>query len=138
MAKKLYHIQIDSIKHYISINKHIIMKYINHQSSFELAKNFGKSYYEINIDKFFMQYHIYKDKQHAIKTLNIFRSFEFIKELYNLLFLEQFETTDKVTKEYQKSIFFSFVYFLFDKSNVEKEKIINKLFKEYFYTILVA
>jgi len=139
MAKKLYHIGIDTIKQFISTNYSNINSNIKDSQKFELSKNFGRSYYEISINDFFLKYKIQKDILYAIKVLNIFKSYKFIFKLYRYLNLERFENLDSLSlmnensiKDYKKSIFYSFVYFLFTNIDDNKITISQKLFSEYF------
>jgi len=72
-------------------------------------------------------------------VLNIFKSNHFINELYNYLNLNRFEDEIYIKKsnqssinDYQKSIFYSFTYFLYTNINSAKEDIQAKLFSHYF------
>ena len=127
MAKKLHQIGFNHIKHYISKNKDLINRYINNSDKHQLAKQFGKSYYEIAIKDFFDKQKIYKNPKYALQTLNIFKSKQFIQELSVYLDLAMFKD-----KESQTSIFYSFVYFLYDNINPDKKDIQLKLFHHYF------
>ena len=139
MAKKLYHIKIDEIKQFISLNYPKINTYVKDSHKFELTKSFGRAYYDIAINDFISQYKIDKDTLYAIKVLNILKSTQFIFELYSSLSLERFENINNIStmdenskKDYKKSIFYSFVYFLFTDINENKQTISKRLFLEYF------
>lgn len=139
MAKKLYSIGIDNIKHFISINKAKISTSIYNNSKLEISKIFGRGYYDIAINDFFIYYKINKDLNYSIKVLNILKSFIFIEELYRMLNLSMLEDkayvlklSENSLKDYQKSIFFTFVYFLYTNTNDKKQDVAVKLFNHYF------
>ena len=106
---------------------------------FELSKVFGRGYYEVAIKDFFIQHKINKDPKYALQILNIFKANKFIQELYLQLDLKIFEDmiytknlSQSSLSDYQKSIFYSFVYFIYTNINPTKEDIQFKLFSHYF------
>ena len=139
MSKKLYQVGFHRIKHFISKHKDLINRYIKNSDKHELSKIFGKAYYEIAIKDFFTEFKINKNPKYALQVLNIFKSVQFIQEIYIQLGLEMFEDelyvqtlNETSLKDYQKSIFFSFVYFIYIDTNSQKEDIRLKLFSHYF------
>ncbi len=139
MAKKLYQIGFTSIRNYISSHKSLINKNIKNSETHELAKVFGRSFYEIAIKDFFTGYKIDRNPKYALQVLNVFKSFNFINNLYVHLELNMFEDTTHVKKlnqlsinDYQKSIFYCFVYFICTGTDAQKEDIKRKVFLHYF------
>jgi len=139
LAKHFYQIGIDSIKHFISKNQAGINKNIINNEKFELSKVFGRAYYEIAIKEFFREFRLDKEPKHAIQILNIFKSVKFIDEIYKYTGLSKFEDIDYVSKadnsslkDYKKSIFYSFIYFLYVYENEQKRKIQSQLLSKYF------
>ena len=139
MAKKLYHVGINHINEFISKNSTNIRSLITNDKKYELAKQFGRSYYELSINDFFIKYKINKDLKYAVKVLNIFKAYDFIEKIYELLQLSQFKQYDKASniqlsslKDHRKNIFYCFVYFLFTDINDQKKEIQDRLFSRYF------
>jgi len=144
MARKLYSVGIHYVQRFITEEKSDINYYIVNPGYFEYAKIFGRSHYELYIQSFIEQFKINKEIDYAIKVLNHYKSYTYIYKLYKLLNLERFEerqkfaTFDETTKkDYQKNIFYSFIYYLTTVHHVQREKIEHKLFTHYFLHTLV-
>ena len=127
MAKHLYSIGFDKIKHHISNNKDKISYHLKQSCRLELSKKFGKSFYDIAIYDFFDSLKILQNTTYAIQIYNYFKSKTFIDELYTHLGLDMFDNTiDK------QVVFYSFVYYLFTSSIKPTQDIQQKLFYHYF------
>ena len=133
MAKHLYQIGFKNIQKYIFENKTIINSHILDNTKLELSRNFGKSYYEIDILNFLETFKIIDEPRYALQILNIFKSSSFVGQLYDYLGLKIFENKNIVDRH---NIFYSFVYFLHTDISSQKEKIIDKLFLHYFLHFL--
>jgi len=140
MARKLYHIGFDKINRYILENRKLIKEFIQSKERFELYKVFGRAYFEIAIENFIKKFKIDKDLKYALYILNQLKSNSFIHNLYTKLQLRTFEeksfannSCETILSDYQKSIFYIFVYFLHTDNNSTKESIKEKLFITYFF-----
>ena len=137
MAKHLYHIGFNSIKQYISQNKSILNSYISDNDKIQVSKLFGKAYYEVAMYEFMKAYKIINDTKYSLQVLNVFKSNIFVDTLFSRLGLDMFENmANKNKNRDKKAIFYTFVYFLFENGNDEKENktesIKDKLFRHYF------
>ena len=135
MAKHLYHIGFNSIKQYISQNKSILNSYISDNDKIQVSKLFGKAYYEVAMYEFMKAYKIINDTKYSLQVLNVFKSNLFVDTLFSHLGLDMFENIANKNKNMnrdKKAIFYTFVYFLFENGNDEKESIKDKLFRHYF------
>lgn len=140
MAKKLYHVGFDTISEFISQNRKSIQTHIHPKERFEIEKVFGRAYFELAIANFIKQFHIDKDLHYALYILNQLKSNLFIYDLYKKLQLSMFEEkpycdthNEDAFKDYQKSLFYGFVSFLYTQENTAKKKIQEKLFSLYFF-----
>jgi hypothetical protein len=140
MAKRLYHIGIDKIKTYILNQKSKIAQNIHDKDRFEISKVFGRTYYEVALHDFCMKYKIDKNIKYQLQVINIFKSSQFITDFYNILSLTIFEEghhfqmiENDTLKDYQKSIFYIFIYFLHTNVNESKKEIADKLLSQYFF-----
>lgn len=137
MAKKLYHIGLDKISKFITKNKKLIKEYIDDERRFELSKLFGRAYFDLAVNSFIKEFKIDKDLNYALYVLNFLKSNLFIKNIYTHLQLSRFETKkildENLLLNYQKGVFYAFVYFLYENKSIEIEDIKAKLFKLYFF-----
>jgi len=141
LAKKLYSVALHYVQKFITDNRSNINNLILSDLKYEYAKVLGRSHYEIHIQRFIEEFKIDRDIDYAIKILNHYKSYTFIYDLYKLLNLDRFEQikSDKdAKKDYQKNIFFIFVYYLSTVAENQKEDIENRLFIHYFLHILAT
>ncbi len=141
MAKKLYSVALRYVQTFITDNRSNINNLIQSDLKYEYAKILGRSHYEIYIQKFMEQFKIDKEIDYAIKILNHYKSYTFIYDLYKLLNLDRFEqikNDENAKKDYQKNIFFVFVYYLSTMPKSQKEDIENRLFTHYFLHMLAT
>jgi len=90
MAKKLYHLPLQRIKTFITQHKSTLRSEIKNSKKLEYAKRFGKASYLLEIERFICFLKIDKNLDHALKLIRYFESEAFIKELSELMRLEDF------------------------------------------------
>jgi len=88
MAKKLYHLPLKRIKTFITQHKSTLRLEIKNNKKLEYAKRFGKASYLLEIEKFICFLKIDKNLDRALKLIRYFESEAFIKEISELINLE--------------------------------------------------
>ena len=106
MSKKFYHIPLQKMRLFLKNNKSELNATLKNYDASMYAKNFGRAYYELEIEEFILFFKIDANLGYALKTINYFHSEVFLKILYEQLNFEQFEGTNISDKE----IFYIIVY----------------------------
>lgn len=105
MARKLYSIHYEKVAHFVKINKAEIKAHLT-SASFEYAKLFGNTLYEMRIKKFLEQFKIEKDKSYALEVISYFKSVIHIEKMLAHIGLSVF------MEKNPKELFYVFVYIL--------------------------
>ncbi len=131
MAKYLYHIPTKQIRGFLSKHKDLFVKALNHKDMFIYYKNFGKSFYALQVGEFLRFYKI--DADYAFANRSYLHLFEerFLKNFYDLLNLREYCSL----YGNQKEIFFIFIYILQTKDKTLADSFIQKVFI-HFYTLI--
>jgi hypothetical protein len=118
MAKKLYAIGFDQFKIYANTNKKQLRDYISSPEKLQFFSIFGKSYYHIEILKFFNFHKITKDLAHSNGLLSYFTSEQFIMQTIQYSGINTLLTPDE--KEYTINFFYCCVYHICQKEQNQK------------------
>ena len=132
MAKKVYHIPLQQSQHFIKANKAELNSLCTNKKYLEYTKLLGKSYYQLQIEKFMFFFKINKDITHALNTLEYFNGAKFLDEIFVHLNFSQFnlEKNNVINKDF----FYGFCYILTQKNTTLFELLMQKLFLHYHTT----
>lgn len=130
MAKKFYAIGCEKVKNYCNTNRSKIKDTL---SSFpqELQKEFGQSYYKLEILKFFKKHSIHKNTHKANKLFEYFCSQEFIlQNIANFALIEFVPKEQKQDEHFLLSFYYRFCFVFFEK--IYDETLAHALFEANF------
>jgi len=133
MAKKIYHIPLDGTRVFIKENRADINKLLNDKQYLQYNQKFGKTHYELEIEKFITFFHINKNIAYSLQTINYLSSSLFFENIFTLLNFNQFDFIK--SKINQKEFFYGFCYILHTKNNKLFEYLLEKLFIHFHSTL---
>jgi hypothetical protein len=131
LAKHIYHLPLLKIKEFIKENKSILNEVLNNSLIFEYRKNFGKTYFDLQIEAFIEFFKINKDMAYSLKTIKYFTSEVFLSNIYLLLDFNQFTLNSMKSRDF----FYTFVFVLIKKDKCLCEKFFHKVFLHFYTTI---
>jgi hypothetical protein len=125
----MYNIPLNDMRLFIKENKSSLNEILRDRTLFEYRKIFGKSYYDLEIERFIEFFKIDKDKKYAVQIIKYFTSEKFLENVYKLLNFEQFDL--KAIKS--RDFLYTLVFYISKQDKNLLEKFFHKLFL-HFYT----
>lgn len=131
MAKHIYHLPLQEVLSFSKENRSVLNEVFTDEYIFEYRKNFGKSYYDLEVESFIEFFKINKEYNYAVKNIKYFTSEKFFEEIYKLLRFEQYELKN-ITK---RNFFYTFVFIISKNNESLCKKFFHKLFLHYHTSI---
>lgn len=131
MAKKFYHIPLQKIREFLKENKSEINVTLKDKDLALYSKEFGRTYYELEIEAFIHFFKIDANISYALKTITYFKSDTFLKTIYEQLNFPQFTKENKSITN--KDIFYSLSW-VYKKYNSQEFHIFVHAFMLHFFS----
>ncbi len=130
MAKHFYYIPLQNALQFVRSYKTLLNRLSKYPKECTYYAYLGKSYYNLQIEKFFHFFKIDKNIDSALKNMEYFNSINFINNMHQVLNFSQFDIAEK--KEEKKSFFYAFCY-LYAKNEADSfELFIQKTLLHYY------
>ncbi|WP_320035777.1 hypothetical protein [Halarcobacter sp.] len=132
MAKHIYHLPLQDTLKFFKENKTFINEGLNNTAIFEYRKLYGRTFYELQIKEFIEFFKIDKDLSYALKTINYFKSENFLNNIYTFLNIDTRNSSKSIPN---RDFLYTMIYIFNDKNKELCNKFFHKVFLHFFTTL---
>jgi len=129
MAKHFYQIPLEKSLIFTKENKSSLNRFVTDKKRLAYYRDFGKSYYNLEIEEFIKFFKIDKDLDYALKTVEYFNSKVFIEHIQKVLNFSMFKLQENGVNG--KEFFYAFCYLYSSKDKEGFNHFMQKSFLHY-------